>query len=193
MALSDIIAAAGAKYGVPPSIMQAVATRESGLSANPADGAAGEIGNFQIMPGNIAAAGYSIDQARDPSTNADIAGNMLASLYDKYGSWPAALSAYNTGSPNSTVGASYADGVLAIANGGSTGIGSMRATSSLPATTATTGTATTTATGGTAGTSTQAATASSSAASNRVLAYLVAALIVLALLWGGISGTVKTN
>lgn len=192
MALADIIAGAAAKYGVPPSIMQAVATQESGLNATPPDGAAGEIGTFQVMPANIAAAGYTASQARDPTTNANIAGNMLASLYDKYGSWTAALSAYNTGSPTSATGATYAASVLTIANGGSTGVGSMNATSSLPATTGTgTGTTVASSPGGTS-TPATAGTASSSAASTRVLAYLVAALVVLALLWGGISGTVKT-
>lgn len=187
MALADIIAGAAAKYGVPPSIMQAVATQESGLNATPPDGAAGEIGTFQVMPANITAAGYTANQARDPTTNANIAGNMLASLYDKYGSWSAALSAYNTGSPTSPTGATYAASVLTIANGGSTGVGSMNATSSLPATTGTgTGTGTGTAVVSPAGTA-----SASSAASSRVLAYLVAALIVLALLWGGISGTVR--
>jgi len=103
--------------GVPPSIALAVAQQESGVaqwtpSGGLVTGSAGEIGVFQLMP--TTATGLGVDPS---DVNENISGgiSLLASLYQKYGNWPAALSAYNSGSP--TGSPSYANSVLALAGG----------------------------------------------------------------------------
>jgi soluble lytic murein transglycosylase-like protein len=103
--------------GVQPSIALAVAQQESGISqwqanGNLVTGSSGEIGVFQIMPGT--AAGMGIDPS-DVEQNISGGISYLAQLYQKYGNWPAALSAYNSGSPTGSPG--YANSVLAIAGG----------------------------------------------------------------------------
>ncbi len=101
--------------GVPPSIALAVAQQESGVAqwtpnGNLVTGSSGEIGVFQLMPATAASLGV------DPTdVNQNIQGGIafLAQLYQKYGDWAKALSAYNSGSP--TGSPSYANSVLAIA------------------------------------------------------------------------------
>jgi soluble lytic murein transglycosylase-like protein len=97
--------------GVPPSIALAVAQQESSFNPN-ARGAAGEIGLFQLMPATAASLG--VDPS-DVSQNISGGISFLAQLFQKYGNWPAALSAYNSGSPTRSTG--YANSVLAIAGG----------------------------------------------------------------------------
>jgi soluble lytic murein transglycosylase-like protein len=103
--------------GVPPSIALAVAQQESGISqwqanGNLVTGSSGEIGVFQIMPGT--AAGLGIDPS-DVDQNISGGISFLAQLYQKYGNWVSALSAYNSGSPTGSL--SYANSVLTIAGG----------------------------------------------------------------------------
>jgi soluble lytic murein transglycosylase-like protein len=101
--------------GVPPAIALAVAQQESGVQQwTPAGGlvtgSAGEVGVFQIMPAT--AAGLGIDPS---DVNQNITGgiSLLSQLYQQYGNWAAALSAYNSGSPTGSPG--YANSVLALA------------------------------------------------------------------------------
>ena len=115
--LQALIAAQAQAQGVPPSIALAVAQKESGVSqwyqnGTLVTGSSGEIGVFQLMPGT--AAGLGVDPT---DVNQNISGgiSLLAQLYAKYGSWAAALSAYNSGSP--TGSPSYASSVLAAAGG----------------------------------------------------------------------------
>jgi soluble lytic murein transglycosylase-like protein len=103
--------------GVPPSIALAVAQQESGVqqwtpSGNLVTGSAGEIGVFQLMPAT--AAGLNVDPT-DVSQNVSGGISLLAQLYQKFGNWTAALSAYNSGSPTRSTG--YANSVLALAGG----------------------------------------------------------------------------
>jgi len=101
--------------GVPPAIALAVAQQESDTSqwlpnGSLVTGSSGEIGVFQLMPATAASLGV------DPGdVNQNIQGGIsfLAQLFQKYGSWPAALSAYNSGSPTGSPG--YASSVLSIA------------------------------------------------------------------------------
>ncbi len=101
--------------GVPPSIALAVAQQESGVSqwtknGNLVTGSSGEIGVFQLMPAT--AAGLGVDPTNvDQNISGGI--SLLAQLYQKYGDWAKALSAYNSGSPTGSL--SYANSVLAIA------------------------------------------------------------------------------
>src|ERR1700677_349988 len=103
--------------GVPPEIALAVAQQESGVaqytsSGDLVTGSAGEIGAFQLMP--MTAAGLGVDPT-DPNQNVSGGISLLAQLYQQYGNWPQALSAYNSGSPNGSP--SYAASVLNIAGG----------------------------------------------------------------------------
>lgn len=110
-ALQTLITQQATMQGVPPAIALAVAQQESGFNQN-AVGAAGEIGVFQLMPAT--AAGLGVDPG-DVTQNVSGGIGFLAQLYGKYGSWAAALSAYNSGSP--TGSPNYANSVLAIAGG----------------------------------------------------------------------------
>ena len=112
--LRSLITAQANAQGVPPAIALAVAQKESGTAqwtqtGNLVTGTSGEIGVFQLMPATAASLGV------DPTdVNQNIVGgvSLLASLYQKYGSWAQALSAYNSGSPNGSP--SYASSVLAM-------------------------------------------------------------------------------
>jgi len=115
--LASQITQEAAAQGVPPAIALAVAQQESGISqwtssGNLVTGSAGEIGVFQLMPQTASNLGV------DPTdVNQNISGgiSLLAQLFNKYGNWAQALSAYNSGSPNGSPG--YANSVLAIAGG----------------------------------------------------------------------------
>ena len=106
--------------GVPPSIALAVAQKESSFNPN-ARGSAGEIGLFQLMPKT--ADSLNVDP-NDVTQNISGGVSFLAQLYQRYGNWTAALSAYNSGSPTRSTG--YANSVLAIA-GGDPGVSSSAA------------------------------------------------------------------
>jgi soluble lytic murein transglycosylase-like protein len=108
--------------GVPPAIALAVAQQESGIaqwtpSGNLVTGSAGEIGVFQLMPAT--ASGLGVDPT-DVTQNVQGGVSLLAQLYQKYGNWPQALSAYNSGSPNGSP--SYANSVLNLAQNSFGGI-----------------------------------------------------------------------
>ena len=113
--LSTLISQQALASGVPPQIALAVAQQESGTSqwtpsGGLVTGSSGEIGVFQLMPKTAASLGV------DPSdVNQNIQGGVsfLGQLYQKYGSWPAALAAYNSGTPTGDSG--YVNSVMAIA------------------------------------------------------------------------------
>ncbi len=110
----DLISAAAAKYGVPPSLALAVATRESGLNQS-AVGTSGEKGVFQLMPGTAAQLGVD---PTDLSQNVDGGVRYLSQMYSQFGDWRTALEAYNGGPGNvqrgtvSTAAQGYADAIL---------------------------------------------------------------------------------
>lgn len=92
-----LIAQYAAQYGVPLQISQGVARRESGMNLNAPDGAAGEIGMYQLEPSTAAQLGVD---PRDPAQNAQ-GGNMyLAQLYAEFQDWATAVAAYNWGPGN---------------------------------------------------------------------------------------------
>jgi hypothetical protein len=110
----DLISAAAAKYGVPPSLAVSVAQRESGFN-QAARGTSGEVGVFQLMPGTARDLGVdpaSLDQ------NIDGGVRYLAQMYAQFGDWHKALEAYNGGPGNvqrgtvSSAAQSYADAIL---------------------------------------------------------------------------------
>jgi soluble lytic murein transglycosylase-like protein len=115
ISLRSLIMQEALNQGVPPAIALAVAQQESGISqwtpsGGLVTGTSGEIGVFQLMPGTAAQLGVN-----PADVNQNIQGGIsyLSSLFQKYGDWSRALSAYNSGSP--TGSPSYASSVLAIA------------------------------------------------------------------------------
>jgi len=114
-AIYNAIVAQAEASGVPPEIALAVAQQESGMqqytpSGNLVTGSAGDTGIFQIIPSTAAALGVD---PTDPTQNIQGGVSLLAQLYQQYGNWTAALSAYNSGSPTRSLG--YATSVLGIA------------------------------------------------------------------------------
>jgi hypothetical protein len=92
--LSDIISRAAAANGVPPQLLGRVMAAES--SGNPyAVSSAGAAGPMGLMPGT--AADLGVENRADPSQAIPGAARYLRQQYDRFGSWPLALAAYNAG------------------------------------------------------------------------------------------------
>jgi soluble lytic murein transglycosylase-like protein len=90
---ANLFQQAGARYGVDPAVLAAVASQESGFNAG-AVSSAGAVGLMQFMPST--AAGLGVDP-RDPSSSINGAAKYLAGLQGQFGSLPLALAAYNAG------------------------------------------------------------------------------------------------
>lgn len=88
-----LFAAAGARHGVDPTLLSAVARAESGYNPD-AVSSAGALGLMQIMPST--AAGLGIDPL-DPAQAVDGAARYLAQQLMRFGSVELALAAYNAG------------------------------------------------------------------------------------------------
>ena len=84
---------AAAKYGVPASLLAAVAHQESGYNAS-AVSRAGAKGLMQLMPGT--AKGLGVDPM-NPTQAVDGAARMLKGLINEFGRVDYALAAYNAG------------------------------------------------------------------------------------------------
>lgn len=89
----SMFSTAGAKYGISPKLLAAVAKAESGFNANARSGA-GAQGLMQIMPGTAKGLGVN---PLVPSEAIDGAAKMLSGLVKKFGSHELALAAYNAG------------------------------------------------------------------------------------------------
>jgi peptidoglycan DL-endopeptidase CwlO len=92
-ALAPVFAQAGARYGVDPALLEAVAWTESDFRPDVVSHA-GAIGLMQIMPGT--AAGLGVDP-RDPVQAIDGAARYLRDALDRFGDVRLALAAYNAG------------------------------------------------------------------------------------------------
>jgi hypothetical protein len=95
--VSQLIANAAAKYGVPPQVAIEVAVQESGLNPN-AVSPAGAQGVMQLMPATAAQLG--VTDPFNPAQNVNGGVQYLSQLYAQYGSWDLALAAYNWGPGN---------------------------------------------------------------------------------------------
>jgi hypothetical protein len=90
---ANLFTSAGAKYGVDPSLLAAVANQESSFNSQ-AVSPAGAEGLMQFMPST--AAGLGINPL-DPNSAVDGAARYLSSLQKQFGSTSLALAAYNAG------------------------------------------------------------------------------------------------
>jgi hypothetical protein len=93
---ADLFNAAGAKYGLPPGLLAAVARAESGFNPS-ARSPAGAVGLMQFMPGTASGLGVN---PLDPASAVDGAARYLRQNLDRFGSIPLALAAYNAGPGN---------------------------------------------------------------------------------------------
>jgi hypothetical protein len=98
------VSAAAAKWGVPVSLLSAQLQQESGFNPN-AVSSAGAEGIAQFMP----ATAHSIGLANpfDPTTAINSAAELDIVNYNKLGSWPLALAAYNEGESAAASGKMY--------------------------------------------------------------------------------------
>jgi soluble lytic murein transglycosylase-like protein len=91
---ADLFNTAGAKYGVSPKLLAAVAKVESGYKPT-AVSPAGARGLMQIMPGT--AKGLGVSNAFDPAQAVEGAAKLLSRNLKEFGSLDLALAAYNAG------------------------------------------------------------------------------------------------
>ena len=90
---ADLFRAAGARHGVSPALLAAIAKVESNYDPA-AVSPAGARGLMQLMPGT--AAGLGVDPL-NPAQAVDGAARMMAGNLRQFGSLPLALAAYNAG------------------------------------------------------------------------------------------------
>lgn len=91
---ADLFRSAATKYGVPATLLSAVAQQESGFDPK-AVSPAGAQGLMQLMPAT--ARGLGVTDAFDPAQAVDGAAKMLRNLTNRFGSTELALAAYNAG------------------------------------------------------------------------------------------------
>jgi soluble lytic murein transglycosylase-like protein len=90
----DLFVKAGAKYGVSPKLLAAVAKVESGYNRHAVSGV-GAQGLMQLMP--TTAKGLGVDDAFDPEQAINGGAKLLAHNLREFKSVPLALAAYNAG------------------------------------------------------------------------------------------------
>ena len=90
---ANLFATAGAKYGVEPQLLSAIAKAESGYNPNAVSGA-GAQGLMQLMPDTARSLGVD---PTDPAQAVDGAARLLAGHLRRFGSTELAVAAYNAG------------------------------------------------------------------------------------------------
>jgi soluble lytic murein transglycosylase-like protein len=97
---------------VPLAIALTVAEKESTFDPTKR-GAAGEWGLFQLLPATVQGddIGYSgpLEDLLDPALNTQLATGYLALLYDRFGTWPLAITHWNG---SGTAARNYATAVI---------------------------------------------------------------------------------
>lgn len=96
---ADVIRKAELSAGMPQGMFLAQLTQESNLNPK-AVSYAGAQGIAQFMPQTAAAMGLKKGDVFVPAKAVPKAAALMKQLHTKYGSWDAALAAYNTGEPN---------------------------------------------------------------------------------------------
>jgi len=91
---AGLFASAGARHGVAPALLAAVARQESGFDPS-AVSPAGAQGLMQLMPAT--AQGLGVTDSFDPTQAVDGAAKLLRDLLDRFGRTDLALAAYNAG------------------------------------------------------------------------------------------------
>lgn len=91
---ADLFETAGNRYGVPPTLLAAIARQESGYRPQ-AVSPAGAQGLMQLMPGT--ARGLGVADPFDPTQAVDGAARLMRDLLDRFGSTELALAGYNAG------------------------------------------------------------------------------------------------
>ncbi|MHB1555164.1 MAG: lytic transglycosylase domain-containing protein, partial [Acidimicrobiales bacterium] len=91
--LAPLFLAAGARYGVSPTLLAAIARQESGFSPD-AVSTSGAEGVMQFMPGTAAGLGIT---PFTPAQAVDGAARLVSGYIRQFGSVPLALAAYNAG------------------------------------------------------------------------------------------------
>lgn len=97
----DLAREAASLHGIPEEIFLSLITQESNWDPT-AGSSKGARGLTQIMPGTAATLSRDPEAAlADPVMQIDMGARHLSDLYEKYGSWPLALSVYNAGAGDS--------------------------------------------------------------------------------------------
>lgn len=91
---APLFKAAGARYGVDPSLLAAIARQESSFDPN-AVSRAGAKGLMQLMPATARSLG--VEDPFDPAQAVDGAARLLKGLLSEFGRTDLALAAYNAG------------------------------------------------------------------------------------------------
>lgn len=100
---SDLLESAGARWGLPAGIMTALASKETGGTADPTSAVSskGAHGLTQVMKGTAEDMGYDWNALKsDPALQADAGAQYLSQMYQRYGDWGLALQAYHDGPGN---------------------------------------------------------------------------------------------
>jgi hypothetical protein len=92
--IAQLITQNAIKQGIPPALLAALVQSESGGNIR-AKSRVGALGLTQLMPGTAKSLG--VTNVYDPGQNIAAGAKYLASLYNQFGSWDAALQAYNEG------------------------------------------------------------------------------------------------
>lgn len=100
---ADLLESAGARWGLPAGIMTALASKETGGTADPTSAVSskGAHGLTQVMKGTAEDMGYDWNALKsDPALQADAGAQYLSQMYQRYGDWGLALQAYHDGPSN---------------------------------------------------------------------------------------------
>ncbi len=100
---SDLLESAGARWGLPAGIMTALASKETGGTADPTSAVSskGAHGLTQVMKDTAEDMGYDWNALQsDPALQADAGAQYLSQMYQRYGDWGLALQAYHDGPGN---------------------------------------------------------------------------------------------
>jgi hypothetical protein len=96
--INQIITNAALNNGIPPALALAQAQQESGLNPAAYNAGSGATGLFQLEPAT--AADLGVTNLLDPVQSANGGTAYLNQLYQKFGTWAAALAAYDWGMGN---------------------------------------------------------------------------------------------